>query len=229
MPDRVLLTLRGGTQLREFTYGRPSSKFTMTGGSVGARRSGGESRRRFCSGERRADPRRRYDHSLPRRGRRLRWKRGGVRGRTHCAGQDASPHSHDRYEETIYGLQGVSTWTVEDAAVGLGPGEALCIPRGAVHHFDNCGKADAKALAIVTPKCSVTTELTPGLVADQGGLGGAALVIAGKLPLPGRGPRRHGNRRGGGDLVAPTITALSVVASTDDASRAPYRRRTAFP
>jgi quercetin dioxygenase-like cupin family protein len=42
-------------------------------------------------------------------------------------------------------------WTVEDAAVELAPGEALCIPRGAVHHFDNRGDLDAKALAIVTP------------------------------------------------------------------------------
>jgi hypothetical protein len=30
-------------------------------------------------------------------------------------------------------------------------GEALCIPRGAVHHFDNTVDVDAKALAIVTP------------------------------------------------------------------------------
>ncbi len=61
------------------------------------------------------------------------------------------PHSHDGYEETIYGLEGVLTWTLEGARIDVGPGEALCIPRGAVHHFDNAGGADAKALAIVTP------------------------------------------------------------------------------
>ena len=61
------------------------------------------------------------------------------------------PHSHDGYEETIYGLEGVLSWTVEGAATDVGPGEALCIPRGAVHHFDNAGHVDAKALAIVTP------------------------------------------------------------------------------
>ena len=33
----------------------------------------------------------------------------------------------------------------------VGPGEALLIPRGAVHHFDNTHDVDAKALAIDTP------------------------------------------------------------------------------
>ena len=60
-------------------------------------------------------------------------------------------HSHDGYEETIYGLEGVLTWTLEGTATDVGPGEALCIPRGAVHQFDNNGETDAKALAIVTP------------------------------------------------------------------------------
>jgi quercetin dioxygenase-like cupin family protein len=60
-------------------------------------------------------------------------------------------HSHDGYEETVYGLEGVLTWTVAGAATDVGPGEAVCIRRGAVHHFDNTGDVDAKALAIVTP------------------------------------------------------------------------------
>jgi hypothetical protein len=33
----------------------------------------------------------------------------------------------------------------------VGAGEALLIPRGAVHHFDNTQDDDARALAIVTP------------------------------------------------------------------------------
>ncbi|MFN2629448.1 MAG: cupin domain-containing protein [Gaiellaceae bacterium] len=60
-------------------------------------------------------------------------------------------HSHDGYEETIYGLQGVLTWTIEGRATDVGPGEALCIGRGAVHQFDNTRDVDAKALAVVTP------------------------------------------------------------------------------
>ena len=63
----------------------------------------------------------------------------------------AVAHSHDGYEETIYGLEGVLSWTIEDTTTDVGPSEALVIPRGAVHHFDNTGDVDAKALAIVTP------------------------------------------------------------------------------
>jgi quercetin dioxygenase-like cupin family protein len=63
----------------------------------------------------------------------------------------AAAHSHDGYEETIYGLEGVLTWTLEGAPIDVGPGEALVIPRGAVHHFDNTREVDARALAIVTP------------------------------------------------------------------------------
>jgi quercetin dioxygenase-like cupin family protein len=60
-------------------------------------------------------------------------------------------HSHDGYEETIYGLDGVLSWTVGERQIEVRPGEALCIPRGVVHRFDNHADADAKALAIVTP------------------------------------------------------------------------------
>ena len=63
----------------------------------------------------------------------------------------AAAHSHDGYEETIYGVEGVLTWTVEGTPTDVAPGEALYIPRGAVHHFDNTQDVDAKALAIVTP------------------------------------------------------------------------------
>ena len=60
-------------------------------------------------------------------------------------------HSHDGYEETIYGLAGVLTWTIEGDTTEIGPADALCIPRGVVHHFENRHDADAKVLAIVTP------------------------------------------------------------------------------
>lgn len=63
----------------------------------------------------------------------------------------AAAHSHDGYEETIYGLEGVLTWTIEGTAVDVGPGEIVCIPRGAVHQFDNPYETDARALAVVTP------------------------------------------------------------------------------
>jgi quercetin dioxygenase-like cupin family protein len=63
----------------------------------------------------------------------------------------APAHSHDHYEETIYGIDGVSTWTVDGKQIDVGPGQALCIPRGAIHRFDNNTSQDAKALCVITP------------------------------------------------------------------------------
>jgi quercetin dioxygenase-like cupin family protein len=63
----------------------------------------------------------------------------------------APAHSHDHYEETIYGLEGVLTWTVDGRPIAVGPGQALCIPRGAVHRFDNLGPERAKQLCVITP------------------------------------------------------------------------------
>jgi quercetin dioxygenase-like cupin family protein len=63
----------------------------------------------------------------------------------------APAHSHDHYEETIYGIGGVLTWTVDGKPIDVGPGQALCIPRGAIHRFDNNTIHDAKVLCLVTP------------------------------------------------------------------------------
>jgi quercetin dioxygenase-like cupin family protein len=60
-------------------------------------------------------------------------------------------HSHDGYEETIYGLEGVLTWTLDGRQSDVGPGDVLCIPRGTVHRFDNVHGVNAKMLAIVSP------------------------------------------------------------------------------
>jgi quercetin dioxygenase-like cupin family protein len=60
-------------------------------------------------------------------------------------------HSHDGYEETIYGIDGVLTFTLEGRKIEVGPGDALCIPRGAVHRFDNLHSATSRTLAIISP------------------------------------------------------------------------------
>jgi quercetin dioxygenase-like cupin family protein len=62
-----------------------------------------------------------------------------------------APHSHDAFEETVYGLEGVCTFTVDGETHEIGPGEALCIPRGAVHGFDNQSAGDVRFLAIASP------------------------------------------------------------------------------
>src|SRR5512138_1927481 len=43
----------------------------------------------------------------------------------------APAHKNDAYEEVLYGMEGVLTWTVDGAPIEVGPGQALCIPRGA--------------------------------------------------------------------------------------------------
>jgi quercetin dioxygenase-like cupin family protein len=63
----------------------------------------------------------------------------------------APAHSHDHYEETIYGIDGVLTWTVDAKQIDVGPGQVLCIPKGAVHRFDNNTSHDVKVLCLVTP------------------------------------------------------------------------------
>ena len=63
----------------------------------------------------------------------------------------AVPHSHDGFEETIYGLEGTTMWTIDGETIDLGPGEAVCVQRGQVHGFQNRGVVDAKFLAVATP------------------------------------------------------------------------------
>ena len=60
-------------------------------------------------------------------------------------------HSHERYDETIYGLEGVLTFSVNGKPTEIAAGETCFIPRGAVHGFNNLKPANAKALAVVTP------------------------------------------------------------------------------
>lgn len=62
-----------------------------------------------------------------------------------------APHSHTHYDETIHGLEGVMTFTVNGEPRDIAAGETRFIPRGAVHGFNNLTPARAKALAVVTP------------------------------------------------------------------------------
>jgi len=63
----------------------------------------------------------------------------------------APAHQNDAYEEVLYGIEGVLTWKLNGQPIEVGPGQALCIPRGAVHRFDNLGKDDVKQLCVITP------------------------------------------------------------------------------
>jgi len=62
-----------------------------------------------------------------------------------------APHSHDEFDETVFGLDGVTTFTVDGTRTELGPGEALFIPRRMIHGFSNEGDVDARFLAVISP------------------------------------------------------------------------------
>jgi quercetin dioxygenase-like cupin family protein len=82
-----------------------------------------------------------------------------------------APHFHNGFEETIYGIEGVTAWTVGDETVDVGPGDAICIPRGEVHGFVNSTDAGARFLAISSPGLMSPhyfRELS-GVFADAGG------------------------------------------------------------
>jgi quercetin dioxygenase-like cupin family protein len=96
-----------------------------------------------------------------------------------------SAHSHDAYDETIYGLAGTLVWTVDGRRSEVGEGEVLHLPRGVVHRFDNESGADARALGIVTPGL-----LRPDYFREVG-----ALLAGGGPPDPAalaEVMRRHG-------------------------------------
>ena len=40
---------------------------------------------------------------------------------------------------------------MDGTPIEVGPGQALCIPRGAAHRFDNLGSGDVKQLCVITP------------------------------------------------------------------------------
>jgi quercetin dioxygenase-like cupin family protein len=98
-----------------------------------------------------------------------------------------APHSHDGFEETIYGLQGTIRWTIDGETVDVGPGEAVCVQRGQVHGFQNQGDVDATFLAIATPGVfgpAYFREIGEVLAAGAGGPPDVAAV--------GEVMRRHG-------------------------------------
>jgi quercetin dioxygenase-like cupin family protein len=61
------------------------------------------------------------------------------------------PHYHDRWDETIYGLSGTTTWRVDGRDIDLAPGETVFIKRGMVHGFTNRTSGPATCLCALVP------------------------------------------------------------------------------
>jgi quercetin dioxygenase-like cupin family protein len=60
-------------------------------------------------------------------------------------------HSHEAFDETLYGLDGVTSVTLDGRNVVVGRGDVLFIPRGSVHQVENLGVVDARGLSVITP------------------------------------------------------------------------------
>jgi hypothetical protein len=59
-------------------------------------------------------------------------------------------HHHEAYDETILGVSGVLTFTIDGVAHDIAAGSTLFVARGQIHNFA-CQEQDAVALAIITP------------------------------------------------------------------------------
>jgi quercetin dioxygenase-like cupin family protein len=60
-------------------------------------------------------------------------------------------HYHERWEETVYGLEGEMTWIIGGEEITTGPGDHAFIPRGVVHQFVNRAARAARVLGVLTP------------------------------------------------------------------------------
>jgi quercetin dioxygenase-like cupin family protein len=61
------------------------------------------------------------------------------------------PHYHMDWEETVYGIDGVVTYTIDGVAHHVEPGGSAFVPRGVVHGFSNPTETTAKCLCVLTP------------------------------------------------------------------------------
>jgi uncharacterized cupin superfamily protein len=94
----------------------------------------------------------------------------------------------------------VLTWTIEDTTTDLGPGEALVIHRGAVHHFDNTREVDAKALEQLNREIGRRTDVV-GIFPDDASL----IRLATSLVIEQNDERLVGRRYLSLDSLAPLL------------------------
>lgn len=63
----------------------------------------------------------------------------------------AAAHYHENFDETVYGLKGIATYSVDGRTIELNPGDSLFIPRGAVHSFANKTNESIEFLCVANP------------------------------------------------------------------------------
>ena len=93
-----------------------------------------------------------------------------------ASGRMPGAHSHDGFEETVYGLEGTLTFTIDGERVEIGPGQGVCIPRGTVHGFSNVTGDDAKFLATVSTRSPWPRVLRRDRCRARRGSGGGSVA-----------------------------------------------------
>jgi quercetin dioxygenase-like cupin family protein len=61
------------------------------------------------------------------------------------------PHIHRKFDETIFGVDGIMTWTLRDTNTEVRRGVTLFIPRGTPHSYANGTHTPARILCLQTP------------------------------------------------------------------------------
>jgi mannose-6-phosphate isomerase-like protein (cupin superfamily) len=65
------------------------------------------------------------------------------------------PHLHRKFDETIFGVDGTMTWTLQeqrvDKSTEVRPGTTLFVPRGTPHFYANLTHTTARILCLQTP------------------------------------------------------------------------------
>lgn len=84
------------------------------------------------------------------------------------------PHHHESWDETVYGLDGTLTFTIDGRDVALRPGQSAFIRRGVIHGFRNDSDRAATCLCILSPGV-----LGPGYFREIAGL-----LVGGGPPDP---------------------------------------------
>jgi mannose-6-phosphate isomerase-like protein (cupin superfamily) len=61
------------------------------------------------------------------------------------------PHIHRKYDETIFGVDGIMTWTLNDKPRHVCRGTTLYIPRGTPHSYANLTHRTCRILCLQSP------------------------------------------------------------------------------
>lgn len=61
------------------------------------------------------------------------------------------PHLHRVSDETVFAMNGITTWIVDQRRITLHPGQQLHIPHGTVHSCLNDQQTTARVICLLTP------------------------------------------------------------------------------